>query len=186
MRIPSLLEKLVSFLSFFKFCMNWIKFRGEGFDAYEVLKRYIETSSFLCILRYRYDKQEAREYMNGIFHMILLNAIVKRLKIADSNMLENVVYLKLRKIYPEVYVEQLDSDGEIHFVAIENGIRSYYQVSQTTLDEHLLNRELAPLRKFDDNYPKYLLTLNTMFGDMNYDGIQKMNAYKMDASNANI
>jgi len=55
----------------------------------------------------------------------------------------------------------------------EIGEPEYYQVAQTTLDEGVLQRELAPLKKIHDNYPKYLLTLDEIFGEMNYSGIQK-------------
>ena len=95
-----------------------------------------------------------------------------------GHILENLVYLELRRRYPEVYVGQLGANGEIDFVTIENGTPNYYQVSQTTLDENVLNRELAPLRRIKDNYPKYLLTLDDVFGEMNYDGIQKLNILK--------
>ena len=54
----------------------------------------------------------------------------------------------------------------------------YYQVAQTTLDEQVLARELAPLRQIRDNYPKYLLTMDEAFGEMNYEGIQKRNVLK--------
>ena len=46
------------------------------------------------------------------------------------------------------------------------------------MDENVLQRELAPLRQIDDNYPKILLTLDEVFGEMNYDGIQKTNVLK--------
>ena len=41
------------------------------------------------------------------------------------------------------------------------------------MDELVLKSELEPLRKIQDNYPKYLLTLDELFSDMNYEGIQK-------------
>ena len=43
------------------------------------------------------------------------------------------------------------------------------------MEDHVLQRELAPLRKIQDNYPKYLLTLDELFSEMDYDGIQKKN-----------
>lgn len=95
-----------------------------------------------------------------------------------GHILENLVYFELRRRYPEVYVGQIGSDGEVDFVAIADGMPVYYQVAQTTLDENILKRELAPLKQIRDNYPKYLLTLDEVFGDMNYDGIQKRNALK--------
>lgn len=82
-------------------------------------------------------------------------------------------YLELKRRYPEVYVGQYGADGEVDFVAIQDGAPVYYQVAQTTLDEQVLTRELAPLRQIRDNHPKYLLTLDEAFGEMNYDGIEK-------------
>ena len=61
---------------------------------------------------------------------------------------------------------------------MKNGELSYYQVTQTALDDRVLQRELAPLQKIQDNHPKYLLTLDELFGDMNYEGIKKKNVLK--------
>ena len=52
---------------------------------------------------------------------------------------------------------------------------AYYQVAATVLDENTLRRELEPLQKIRDNYPKYLLTLDEYMPDANYDGIVQMN-----------
>ena len=81
-------------------------------------------------------------------------------------------------MYPEVYIGQLGSDGEVDFVAIKDGIPVYYQVALSTIDENVLERELKPLRQIGDNYPKYLLTLDEIFGEMNYEGVQKRNVLK--------
>ena len=54
----------------------------------------------------------------------------------------------------------------------------YYQVALSTIDENVLERELKPLRQIGDNYPKYLLTLDEIFGEMNYEGVQKRNVLK--------
>ena len=95
-----------------------------------------------------------------------------------GHILENVVYRALKRRYPEVYVGQYGPDGEVDAVAIRDGAPVYYQVAQTTLDEQVLARELAPLRQIRDNYPKYLLTMDEAFGEMNYEGIQKRNVLK--------
>ena len=63
-------------------------------------------------------------------------------------------------------------------MAMKNGRVEYYQVAQTTLDDKVLERELAPLKKIRDNFPKYLLTLDDLFGEMNYEGIEKHNVLK--------
>jgi hypothetical protein len=38
-----------------------------------------------------------------------------------------------------------------------------------------LKRELCPLQKIADHYPKYLLTMDSIQPNANYDGIQKKN-----------
>lgn len=107
---------------------------------------------------------------------VAMRSLLVRSQDSDiGHILENIVYLELKRRYPEVYVGQFGADGEVDFVAIRDSMPTYFQVAQTTLDEHVLARELAPLRKIRDNYPKYLLTLDEVFGDMNYDGIQKKN-----------
>ena len=66
----------------------------------------------------------------------------------------------------------------VDFVAIKDGIPVYYQVALSTIDENVLKRELKPLRQIGDNYPKYLLTFDEIFGEMNYEGVQKRNVLK--------
>ena len=95
-----------------------------------------------------------------------------------GHILENVIYLELRRRFQEVYVGQADADSEVDFVAFKDGKPVYVQVAQTTLDEETLRRELRPLRQIRDNYPKYLITLDKVFSEMDYDGIQKINALK--------
>ena len=252
-------------LSFKEYCAG---LENDNRSLPEKFNQYIVNGSFPYVLKYGYQEKEAKEYMSGIYNTILLNDIVKRIRISDVNMLEavtrflmhnignrtspttiantmtsnqrkidsktvdryirgltdslllyearrynvkgkqllvtmnkyyvcdvgmrnmlvrgkdtdighileNIVYLELKRRYQEVYVGQIGTDGEIDFVAIQDGNQVYYQVALTTLDEKVLRRELAPLRQVKDNYPKYLLTLDEVFGNMNYDGIHKINA----------
>lgn len=107
---------------------------------------------------------------------VALRNILVRGKDSDvGHILENIVYLELLRRGYEVYVGQLDEGGEVDFVAIGTDGIAYYQVSATTLEEGTLKRELTPLRKIADNYPKYLLTLDEVFGTLDYEGIQKRN-----------
>jgi predicted AAA+ superfamily ATPase len=93
-----------------------------------------------------------------------------------GHILENVVFLELKRRGYDVYVGELESDGEVDFVVTDANSVAYYQVAASTLDEQTLERELRPLRKIPDNYPKYLLTLDEAFATADYDGIQKRNA----------
>ena len=91
-----------------------------------------------------------------------------------GHILENIVFLELIRRGYAVYVGQL-AKGEIDFVAEKAGITEYYQVSETVLDPNTLNRELAPLEAINDQYPKFLLTLDELNKNANYDGIQQRN-----------
>jgi predicted AAA+ superfamily ATPase len=90
-----------------------------------------------------------------------------------GHLLENIVYLELVRRGYKVNIGKL-AEKEVDFVADAAGERSYYQVSATTLDENTLMRELEPLQKISDNYPKFLLTLDEFMPNANYDGIRKM------------
>ena len=63
-------------------------------------------------------------------------------------------------------------DGrEIDFVAESDRGRLYVQVATTALDPGTLSRELSPLRDTGDDFPKLLLTLDTVQPD-DFDGIR--------------
>lgn len=89
--------------------------------------------------------------------------------------LENMVYLELRRRYSQVYVGNLDK-YEVDFVVVTDlGHYAYYQVSETTLAPETLERELRPLEAIKDQFPKYLLTMDTIQPTANYNGIEKKN-----------
>lgn len=114
---------------------------------------------------------------NGKYYTVdlgLRGALVKTQSSDIGHILENVVYLELLRRGYDVYVGDIDG-GEIDFVALNSDETAYFQVSATTLDETTLNRELAPFKKVRDNYPKTLLTLDTLFADANYEGVRKRN-----------
>ena len=93
-----------------------------------------------------------------------------------GHMLENVVYLELLRRGYRVFVGNLPHD-EIDFVAQKDGKTAYYQVAASVLDPHTLQRELRPFSQINDQYPKYLLTLDE-FGNTDHQGIQQLNALR--------
>lgn len=95
-----------------------------------------------------------------------------------GHILENVVYLELLRRGYEVYIGKYD-DLEVDFVAKNSENTIYYQVALTTRESadgnnSVLKRELDPLKKISDNYPKYILTLDDDL-DADFDGIKKIN-----------
>ena len=88
-------------------------------------------------------------------------------------MLENLVYLELKRRGNKVYVGKA-GDTEIDFVTKKGTELAYYQVSASILDETTRKRELEAFSNIKDNYPKYILTLDDYdFGSL--DGIQQKN-----------
>ena len=90
-----------------------------------------------------------------------------------QGLLENVVYLELRRRHREVHAGK-HYGRNIDFVAQDEHGKHYYQVAPSVLDEQTLERKLAPLRAERDNYPKALLTLDEI-GLESHEGILQHN-----------
>ena len=158
---------------------NTLKSVGKGADQ-KTIDKYLRglTDSLLLYEAQRYNlKGKMFLKTNSKYYAVdigLRNMLVKSSESDIGHILENIVFLELKRRGYDVYVGQLD-DSEIDFVAVNGDDISYYQVSATTLDENTLKRELAPFKRVGDNYPKYLLTLDEIFGTADYNGIKKLN-----------
>lgn len=155
---------------------NHRKIDPKTVDRY--LRGLTESLLFYEARRYNIKGKEFLTTMNKYYvaDIGMRNMLDRGTESDIGHILENIVYLELKRRGFDVSVGQLGPDGEVDFVAMKNGQPEYYQVAGTTLDESVLRREIKPLQKIRDNYPKYLLTLDTLFGDMDYDGIKKINA----------
>nr|WP_315418083.1 ATP-binding protein [uncultured Pedobacter sp.] len=105
----------------------------------------------------------------------LRNAIIGFNQLADIHkLMENAVYLHLRQQNFNVFVGKL-GNNEIDFVAEKNGKKMYIQVCLTIQSENTATREFGNLLKIEDNYPKYVITLNDIILGQNKDGIMQKN-----------
>ena len=111
-----------------------------------------------------------RQVVDSAFRKFLLS----RTDSDRGHILENIVYLELIRRGYRVYVGHLQN-GEIDFVAKMPHRLEYYQVSYSVMDDTTLRRELSPLEKLDDNYPKYLLTMDVLHKTDNHNGIEQKN-----------
>ena len=91
-----------------------------------------------------------------------------------GHLLENVIYLELLRRGGEIYIGKAGNKEVDFVVKSPSGDLSYYQVAYSVATEETLTRELSPLRQIDDNYPKYLITLDQASFDNN--GIRHLNA----------
>ena len=76
-----------------------------------------------------------------------------------SGMLENVVFLELKRRGHKVYVGKLD-DKEIDFIAEKQGEKIYVQVAYKLESAQTVDREFGPLLAVKDQYPKYVVTMD--------------------------
>ncbi|RXZ29417.1 ATP-binding protein [Fusobacterium necrophorum] len=143
---------------------KYIRGLVESLLIYEVTRYNIKGKEFLSTL--------AKYYVAdlGLRQVMLGNRNIDR-----GHILENVIYLELLRRKGNVYVGQFDRK-EIDFVVVNTNEIEYYQVALTVLEENTLKRELEAFKNIKDNYPKYLLTLDDVMINTNYDGIKVLNA----------
>ncbi len=79
----------------------------------------------------------------------------------SGKILENIVYLELRRRGYRVYVGAI-RQLEIDFIALKHDERSYIQVCQTISDEKTRERELRPFRQLLGNGRRLLVTGDPM------------------------
>ncbi|MDE6469150.1 MAG: ATPase, partial [Muribaculaceae bacterium] len=88
-----------------------------------------------------------------------------------EKIIENAVYLHLRNLGYTINVGTLP-DGEIDFVAVKGGSPIYLQVAYLIANEKTLEREFGNLLRIQDNYPKYVVSMNPMSTGQSYEGIK--------------
>ena len=90
-----------------------------------------------------------------------------------SGVLENIVYLELKRRGYNVFVGKLENK-EIDFIAEKENRKAYFQVTYLLSSSETVDREFSVLRMIKDNYPKYVISLDTVFGS-DIDGIHRVN-----------
>lgn len=149
-------------------------------NSYNTVSNYVEAliASYMVYKVNRYDikgkellKTQEKYYAVDIglrYHILGQNAGRDM-----GHIIENIVYLELLRRGYKVYIGKLD-DMEIDFVARNSENTIYYQVALTVREEKTLERELQSLRKINDNYPKFILTMDEDL-DADFEGIKKLN-----------
>lgn len=96
------------------------------------------------------------------FEDLGMRHVIVNFKQVDINkILENLVYSKLIDLGYTVYVGYLDKN-EIDFVGVIGDARIYIQVAYLLTSEKTKKREFGNLQNIKDNYPKYVVTMDTM------------------------
>lgn len=89
-----------------------------------------------------------------------------------SGILENIVFLELKRRGYNVYLGKLDTT-EIDFVAEKRNQKIYVQVAYKLENEQTVSREFGNLLAIDDQYPKYVVTMDEFWKD-NIEGIKHL------------
>ena len=87
-----------------------------------------------------------------------------------GKVLENVVYSHLQICGYRVRVG-VYGNREVDFVAEKQGERIYIQVCYLLQDQQTIDREFGNLLAIRDNYPKYVISMDEVFGKNTYEGI---------------
>ena len=159
---------------------NTLTSMGRKTDA-KTIEKYIRglTDSLLVHEVSRYNIK-GKEFLSTLSKYYVADLGLRQMILGNRNIdmghiLENVIYLELLRRKGNVYVGQFDKN-EIDFVVINSNEIEYYQVTLTVLDKNTLKRELDAFKNIKDNYPKYLITLDDVMVNTDYDGIKVVNA----------
>ena len=159
---------------------NTLTSMGRKTDA-KTIEKYIRglTDSLLVHEVSRYNIK-GKEFLSTLSKYYVTDLGLRQMILGNRNIdmghiLENIIYLELLRRKGNVYVGQFDKN-EIDFVIVNSNEIEYYQVALTVLDENTLKRELNAFKNIKDNYPKYLITLDDVMVNTDYDGIKVVNA----------
>ena len=141
---------------------NYLKMLENAFIIYKANRYDLKGKMFLKTLEKYY-----------IVDIGIRNRLTGLSNTDYGHILENIVYLELLRRGYDVTIGKIGS-LEVDFVATKTNETVYYQVSATIMDEKTRERELKSLKSIQDNYPKYVLTMDeTIFND--YEGIKVKN-----------
>lgn len=182
-----LVESLLSYLVYNIGCLTSAKRISDTLNSngtkvsYNTVNSYIETLQD-CFFIYKADRYDivGKEYLKlinkyyvtdfGFKYYILNNKTVEL-----SQILENLVFLELKRRRFKIATGKI-AEKEVDFIVKDaNDGLIYIQVAVTVMDEAKLEQELRPFREIEDNYPKYIITLDDLFVK-DHNGIKTINA----------
>ena len=153
--------------------INFLK--SEGRDVSTItLYNYLDALCKALIIKkiYRYDinGKAILKTLNKYYVTDLGIAQIKNnnFEINKPFALENVVFNELITRGYEVYIGKTKK-GEIDFIATKTKEKLYFQVAYYLKDEKVIEREFSAFNDIDDNYPKYVLSMDKC--DFSQNGI---------------
>jgi len=160
---------------------NYFKSLGRK-TSYDIISNYIGylQDSFLVHRCERYDirgKQtiagNVKFYANDLAYK---NYLYPGFGYGFGYMLENLLYLDLRRAGYEVYTGNI-RNKEVDFIAKKADKVIYIQCAYLLAEPETIEREYTPLETIDDNYEKFVVTLDDLVMPSN-KGINHIQAWK--------
>ncbi|MEN6619395.1 MAG: ATP-binding protein [Rikenellaceae bacterium] len=150
---------------------------------YETLSSYIGylENSFLIHRAERYNIKgketisgNCKFYINDLgFH----NYLYAGFGYGIGYLLENAIYLDLIRAGYQIYVGTI-KDKEVDFVAIQGEKRVYFQICYQLTDQQTIEREYASLKNIDDNFPKFVVSMDDFHLPTN-EGIEHITPWQV-------
>lgn len=182
-----LVENIINYIVYNIGCLTSVKRIADTLNSngtkvsYNTVDSYFETLQD-CFFIYKADRYDVvgKEYLKlinkyyvtdfGFKYYVLNNRTVEL-----SQILENLVFLELKRRRCKVATGKV-AEKEVDFIVKDAHDQiKYVQVAVTVMDEAKLRQELRPFYEIQDNYPKYIITLDDYFVE-NHDGIITINA----------
>ena len=135
---------------------------------------YLEDAYFINKVK-KIDVQGKKHFEVGekyYFEDIgLRNAIVGFKMVDIAKIIENIVFLQLKNSGYDISIGYLQ-DKEIDFVAEKDNEKIYVQVAYLLSEQKTIDREFGNLMDIKDNYPKYVVSFDTLSAPNTYKGIK--------------
>ncbi|MDR0394505.1 MAG: ATP-binding protein [Tannerella sp.] len=147
---------------------------------HNTVEKYIQylCDSYVFYQVHRFDiqgkQQLATQEKYYIVDIGFRNLKLGRFQYQDvGHILENIVFLELIRRGKQVWIGKIGK-YEVDFITknAENRFE-YYQVTWSMSNPETAQREIRPLKEIDDNYPKYILSADTITAEI--DGIEQVN-----------
>lgn len=156
---------------------KYLKNEGRS-SSTETLYNYIEYCKEACLLYLVRREDLVGKQLLKFQEKIYLCDHGLREAIYGSNLrdiqqvLENIVYVELLRRGYKVYVGK-HHQYEVDFVAHKQEKRCYVQVTYLLAEESIIEREFRSLELIQDNYPKYVISMDEI--NQSRNGIKHMN-----------
>lgn len=136
---------------------NYISYLEKAYIIYRANRYDIQGKEVLKTQEKYYLSDQSLKYSMLSFNSKMI-----------ASVLENIVFLELRRRHYDVYIGKFKTK-EIDFVATKNSKKIYVQVCRNFPEDS--DREIQNLKEIEDNYPKYIVTLDK-YDSGNIDGIE--------------